>query len=354
MPISELESSILDVRVRNYSPMLLDGLFQAGEFVWQGDQALGGHDGYISIYTRRQFPLLGRIGVFARGAREGQIRNLLLAEQNLAFTDIVARLGGFPDDILQSLWKLVWSGEVGSDSLDALRARRTATAGRFQRRPRPRYATRERILPGAAGRWNLLSGPASGFAAQSEREAARAARLLDRYGVLCRHTIAGFDELLPVLEELEARGEALRTRLLRSGGETFAASGAEQVWRDARGAHAPVVLSACDPANPFGGLLAWPEMSRAYRPRRVPGARVFIHDERLVGYMISTGRGIFTPVDLTDPAPLMSLLRQASARGPVFLEWINGAPPYQTPWHDALVDAGFSPSSRGYLLRGGG
>jgi len=353
MPVSELESSILRARLADYSPIQLDELLAAGEFVWQGDQAFGRHDGCISLFARGEFALLGRISALADGARERRIRELLLQEDGLEFTGLVERLGGFPDDILRSLWKLVWNGELSSDSLDALRARHSATASRYHRRPRPRYATRERILPGSSGCWRLLSGPSSGFAAQADRTLARAGQLLDRCGIVCRRTTGEFDELRPQLEHLEAQGRAVRSRLLQAD-EEFSAPGVEQAWRAARNDAAQVVLAAVDPANPFGNLLPWPAMAGAYRPRRAPGARVLLANGRLMGYLSRTGRGLHTPDKLTDPAPLVALLRRAAVAGPVYLETINGEAPYETRWHHALVDAGFSPSRRGYLLRSAG
>lgn len=355
LPFSDLEFAILRARIRDYSPLQLDGLISGGEFVWQGDQALGQHDGYISVFELGDFPLLGRICAFVDGEREQQLRNLLLEEDGLDFAAVNERLGGFRDDLLRSLWRLVWRGEVSSDSLDALRARRSSTASRHRRRPRPRYSTPEGIPPGAVGRWTLLSGPAFGFAPESDRKLAHARQLLVRWGIVSRRSVAGFDDLRPLLEELEAQGLASRTQLSApAGDEEFSAPGAGEVWRLSRDDHARVELSAVDPANAFGALVPWPVMAKAYSPQRSPGARLFIDDGRLVGYMTRTGRRIHTPAGLEDPAPLLQLLRQAALRGPVFLESVDGEGPYETPWHHALVDAGFSPSARGYLLRAAG
>jgi ATP-dependent helicase Lhr and Lhr-like helicase len=121
VPVSELESSILPARIRDYSPLDLDELIKTGEIVWQGNEALGRHDGCISLFLKDDFPRLGRINVFADGNRERCIRDLLLESGGLEFGEIVEKTDGFPDDVSRALWKLVWCGEASSDSLDALR-----------------------------------------------------------------------------------------------------------------------------------------------------------------------------------------------------------------------------------------
>jgi len=353
LPFSDLESPILAVRVRDYSPMLIDELFNDGEFVWQGSQSLGQHDGYVSVFAREAFPLLGRITVLATGSREQQIRSLLLEEGAADFERISRRLGGFPDELLRALWRLVWSGEICSDSMAALRARRGAPAARYRGRPGPRYAARRRLLPGAAGRWSLLSGPDRGFAGSAERELAGARQLLDRCGIACARTVPEIDRMRPALEALERRGEAVRTRLLcGEDGVEWAAPGAADTWRAAPVDGKGIELAAADPANPFGTLLPWPGMRSGYRPRRAPGARVLIYGGRLVGYLERTGRRLQTPLDLDDLAPVLPILRRAAAGGPVYIEAVDERGPYDTPWHRAMVDAGFSPSPSGYLLRG--
>ena len=355
LPASDLESPTLAARLSDYSAAQLDGLIATGEVVWQGRRPAGEHDGVLSLFLRRDFPLLGRISTFVPGARESRIRSLLV-EGELDFEQLRDRLGGFPDEISRSLWNLVWNGEATGNSLDALRARRSSNAARHHRRPRPRYATRGRILPGAAGRWSLLSGPCSGFAPEAERGLALARQLLDRYGIVCRGSLTaemtGFNDLLPLFERLEAVGGVQRTQLLQSGGPVqFAAPGAGELWRRAERHAAGGMLSACDPANPFGMVVPWPEMRGDPRPQRTPGARVLIQDGALVAYLTRQGRRIYTPADIVDPALSIFLLKRSAGENPLFLESVNGQAPYATPWHGDLVAAGFSPSSRGYLLK---
>lgn len=355
MPVSDLERSILAARLHDDPPAQLDRLIDSREVVWQGSRQAGERDGVISLFLRRDFALLGRISVFVPGEREGRIRSLL-ANEELEFEQLLDRLGGFPDEILRSLWKLVWNGEATGSSLDALRARQSSVAPRYHRRPRPRYAARRRILPGAAGRWSLLSGPRAGFAPDSGRRLALARQLLDRYGIVSRDSLAaetvGVGDLWPLFERLEAEGCAHRTRLLPSGGPAqFAAPGAEELWRRCEAHSDAGVLSACDPANPFGVLVPWPVMTGDLRPQRTAGARVLIQDGALVAYLSRQGRRIHTPRDLVDPGPPILLLKRSAGLEPLFLESINGDAPYATPWHRHLVAAGFSPSRRGYLFK---
>lgn len=355
LPLSEFENAILRARVPDYSPLQLDELIGSGEVLWQGSQPLGERDGMLQLFLRSDFPSLGRITLFAPGSREKRIRELLLEQGGLEFEQLIGRLGGFPDDIMNTLWKLAWNGEVTSSSLDALRARRAVAATRYHPRPRPRYATRRRLPPGAVGRWTLLSGPGSGFAPESERRLALARQLLDRLGIACPATLAGeatgFDGWLPLFEQLRALGAAHRTRLLDAGGPVqFAAAGAEQVWNESA-EPAGGVLAACDPASPFGTALPWPPMMADHRPQRAPGARIFISDGKLSAYLARNGRRLYAAKDIDDPRPLIRLLKQTVGGNPLFLELINGERPYVTPWHRELVAAGFSPSRRGYLLR---
>lgn len=351
---SEFEPGLLGVRLRDHASLELDRLFRDGELVWQGDQRLGQQDARISLYAAGHFAQLGRIGVFAPGRREQCIRELLLQQPGVRFEHIVAQLNGFGDDVRRALWRLVWAGEASSDSLDALRARRSSSSSRLRGRRRSGYARRQRVLPGTAGRWRLLANPASGFAAAAERDHARVAQYLDRCGIVARFLTPGFDALEPRLAALESRGLAVRTRLLASGpGDEFSAPGAEYSWQVCEGDDEGAMLAAADPANPFGALLPWPPMKSRQRPGRMPGARVLIQAGRLLAWLSRDGRSLHTPRAQIDPAPVLALLRRSRQAQPLYLETIDGQGPYTTTWHEALLNAGFSVSRHAYLLRAG-
>ena len=63
--------------------------------------------------------------------------------------------GGFPQEVIDALWSLVWRGLVTNDSLHALRAY-VELPERSKRRPAGGFRPRRVTPPSAHGRWSLL------------------------------------------------------------------------------------------------------------------------------------------------------------------------------------------------------
>jgi ATP-dependent Lhr-like helicase len=115
-----------------------------------------------------------------------------------------------------------------------------------------------------------------------------------------------------------------------------------------------VVLAAADPANPYGGPLAWPADERtSHRPGRKAGATVVLVDGALAAYVVKGGRTLLTYGD--DPKPAIEALARAVREGmlgTLSFERIDGAAvPVEGALADALGDAGFVPTSKGMRLR---
>ncbi len=93
----------------------------------------------------RALPRGGRASPGPRpGTTEGElaarIRAILDERGAQFFAELVRRLGAFPPDVLDTLWTMVWTGEVVNDTLAPLRSRRDeaespARRGRDGRRP---------------------------------------------------------------------------------------------------------------------------------------------------------------------------------------------------------------------------
>jgi ATP-dependent Lhr-like helicase len=375
LPASVWEDEVLPRRVIDYRPADLDELAAAGEIVWQGIESLGADDGRIALF------LTDHVGHLAAGAQETNhelaqaVYDQLAARGALFFDQIAAAVGGFPPDVLDALWQLVWAGKVTNDTLAPLRARRKPPRRGGRGRPRlGRFRSRRtRQLPGSEGRWALL------LPAQATRPDATAQRLalvrqlIDRYGVLTREMVAaegirgGFAGVYPVLKAMEEAGKLRRGYFVAGLGATqFAAPGAEDRLRqtprddDGQHAHHAWVLAATDPGNPYGAALPWPKAvtNEPFRPQRTAGARVVLSDGQLVGYLARGGQHLLTflPEEEAERARhergLVEALVEQAGREPLLLVKLDGVPAAAAPLAGPLMQAGFMSLSRGLLHRG--
>ncbi len=379
VPASVLESEVLPARVVDYRPADLDLLCAAGEVVWQGVRALGQADGYVALYLADDRALLSPDPVPAEGELTGRVRAALAERGASFFDDIVAHVGGFPGEVLEALWDLVWAGEVGNDTPTALRSRLAgavrASAGsrRRGRRAAARgrgYRSRRRGPPGSEGRWSLLS-TADG-AQLTERRTALARQLLERYGVLTREAVAaeeiagGFGAVYPVLKAMEEAGKVRRGYFTAGLGATqFALPGADDRLRDARepDPEGPltVLLAATDPANPYGAALPWPDVDEA-RFERAAGARVILHGGRLIGFLSRSNKTLYTHLPDEQPArreaiealaEALAALAELPGVRAVHIEQIDGGRAGGSPLAAALTDAGFKTTYDGLIRRRG-
>lgn len=121
------------------------------------------------------------------------------------------------------------------------------------------------------------------------------------------------------------------------------------------------VLAATDPANPYGAALRWPQSEEVpSRPQRVAGARVIIRRGSLIGYLGRTGQQLLTFLPETEPeqsesrqALIRTLAGMAEPGHPVYLAKVDSVHPSESDLSEALLSAGFTATSRGFLNRGG-
>ncbi|HVE47104.1 MAG TPA: DEAD/DEAH box helicase [Acidimicrobiales bacterium] len=375
IPASVLESDVLASRVRGYSPQLLDELLVAGEVMWLGAGPLGRSDGKVVLLLRGS-PVIRALpaGDHPDCEEHDRLREMLGRRGACFFRDLV---GPAHDDAgtLESLWDLVWAGEVTNDSFAPVRAlasgarRRGRGKGRggggAGGRSRPRLGHLGVLgPPKAQGRWSLVDRDDEGGATPTEAAAALAAALLDRHGVLTREAVrgegvpGGFAGIYPVLRAMEEGGRARRGYFIAGlGGAQFALPGAVDRLRAARdeapllqraekgGARAPVsslrtaglVLAATDPANPFGLCLPWPVAGL----KRVAGAHVVLVEGMPSLYAERGEKRLVAlrPYDGTWEEPAIAALAARAARLTV-----GHVDPELEP---ALVAAGFVPTPRG-------
>lgn len=361
LPMSVLESEILPARVPGFRPHHLDQLLSTGDVVWAGVSPIGSTDGRIALYTTEREPLLAvpPIEEPPSGPLHEKIRELFGRRGAVFFNEIARAVGGFPGDVLDALWDLVWSGEVTNDSLEPLRSvAREAGRQREGRRARaPRLSPRGGP-PGSEGRWSLRASRWEKTPTSTERAAATARAMLERYGVVLREAAGaeglpgGFGYVYDVYRAMEDQGRVRRGYFVAGRGATqFALPGAEERLRmPRRDDDEPRVISlaATDPANPYGSLLPWPTTSDGARPpQRAGGARVVFVDGRLVAWHsrgAATLLTFFADEAPHDPEHLARALRDLAMKvyRTVMVQTINGVAAPESPFAATLKKVGFS------------
>jgi ATP-dependent Lhr-like helicase len=370
---SALETEILPGRLEGYQPWDLDALCASGEVVWAGLGPIGADDGRIALYLAGHEAELARRPVPVEGPVASAIRDVLARRGAVFFGDIAREVGGFPVTVLDILWGMLWAGEVTNDTLEPLRSHWQALA-ESQRRQHPARSSRAVRTgpPGSEGRWSLRSSRwPGGLPSETDRRAAAARALLDRYGVVTREAAhaeglaGGFAAVYDVLKALEDQGRVRRGYFVEGrGGAQFALPGAEERLRAMRepsqGGEA-IVLAATDPANAWGALLDWPASRGEARPQRAAGALVVLRDGELLGWLGRGERALlsFLPEDEAEREPAARALAEALAglvgkgtRRAMLVETIDGQDAGRCPLTPWFVRAGFANTMQGLHMRG--
>jgi ATP-dependent Lhr-like helicase len=377
LPASALERLVLAVRLPGYQPAMLDALCASGEVVWAGGGALGSDDGWVTLCTAEAAPfLLPEPLPVDLGPQAQAVRTALAERGALFFRQVADALGPSADDgeAVLALWELVWAGVVTNDTLGALWAfvvgagRRRSSPATAHRRRGPAFPSRLGP-PVAAGRWSLLP-PREPDA--TRRLHAAAEQLLDRHGIVTRGAVVaervpgGFASTYAVLKAFEESGRCRRGYFVEGlGGAQFAAPGAVDRMRglvEPPRDRITLVLSAPDPANPYGAALGWPEREagpagtvHGHRPGRKAGAVVVLVDGDLALYVERGGRSFLTysdDLDVLRPAvDALALAVRDGALGKLDVERADGDTVFDSPLATALAESGFRPSTKGLRLR---
>jgi len=318
-PASLWEAEVLPARVKDYASSWLDDLCTAGRTLWtrlrpvaSGTQG-GGRSSLrttpILLLPRRAAPTWSRIAASAASADDaplgGRAQRVLdfLAANGASFFDEMAdgaRL--LRAELEDALAELVVRGRASCDSYAGLRAllvpaARRATAASRSRRRVALFGIED------AGRWNVVRAPqAAAYAATSAEAVEHVARtLLRRYGVVCYEMLdreaawlPPWRELVRVYRRLEARGEIRGGRFIAGvTGEQFALPDAIATLRAVRRQPPDdtlVCLSASDPANLLGTVLAGPKVPR------VAGSRVLYRDGLAIGASVGGQIELLVPL----------------------------------------------------------
>ena len=386
LPASLLESEILPARIANYKPADLDTLIAAGEVIWCGLEPLGERDGRIGLYLAEKLPLLWtpRVEAEALSEREQKILDYLREHGASFFAQLLDGTGGgYPGDMIDALWNLVWRGLITNDSMNALRAYcARPLASRSSRRVHNQagFRSRRTTPPTVQGRWALHPAAIREAKLNTEWSHAIAQQLLQRYGVVFRETAhaenlpGGFSAIYDVMKALEESGRIRRGFFAADLGATqFAMPAALDLLRSLRTAPDPerpemLALAATDPANPYGALLRWPQQNEAGETAsltRSVGARVLLCNGALAGYMRrgNPNLQLFLPAEEPQRSQVaramahflaqlgQRMMGEESNRTGMLITSVNGVPVVEHGFARFLLDAGFQAAPMGFNLR---
>ena len=361
---SELESVILPARVDDFRPEMLDELGASGWLVWVGRGSLGARDGKVALYRRESVAaLLDRPELPVQLDDMHRVLLQHMEKHGASFFTALSQCRGAArsEEVLEALWNLVWAGLVTNDTFQPLRA-----AGPVRGRTPPERA--RAIAKAAAGRWSLVSELLATAPSPTERAHARAIKLLERHGIVSREVAAlepaagGFTATYRILREMEEAGRVRRGYFVEGlGGAQFALPGAVdrlRGMRRAEGEREIFVLSAVDPANPYGWMLPWPERDgpRKGAARRAAGAAVVLVNGEPVLYVPPGSRKLATFPAADDRDTLIAAAAAldsiaARKRGKALrIEEIDGDSASGSPHAEPLQAAGFRSGYRGLDL----
>nr|WP_058303319.1 hypothetical protein [Gorillibacterium timonense] len=284
LPVSHYESHLFPARLPGYRKEDLDLLCASGDICWVGKRREGEKEGRIAFFRTESKELLAPFAEPEGETRYPELLRYLQAKGACFLTQIARDFGEVPSAMLENLLQLVWEGRVANDQFAPLR--KAASGASAKAKP-----GRAGAFQSGLGRWYAIdqeSGSSSESSANSDRDKREAEErsatawvrhLLACFGILTRNLVAEYspyawDRLYGILKQLEDWGLLTRGFFV-SGIPVMQFASRETVealraFQPLTGGNSYSLLSAADPANPYGILLPWPERSNTTFARK-PG-----------------------------------------------------------------------------------
>jgi ATP-dependent Lhr-like helicase len=356
LPVSWWESFVLPARVAGYRWEDLDLLCASGELFWIGRKDEAHQEGKIAFF-RTNAPELAAPFISGEVAvpRHPELYERLVKRGASFLTALANETGESPSALTAKLMDLVWQGLVANDQFSPLRlhgAKRPA-AGR-------------RSFRSGLGRWYALSDLAAdriGTVSPERSLLAWTRHLLQMNGVLTKAVVQAFSPYdweahVAALSRMEDLGVVTRGLFVRGiPALQFATRETVERLREPvvgdSGQADPVLLSAADPANPYGLVVDWPAEEEigavAGDFARKPGNYLLLQGGRFLMWAANNGRRIAAVApEAAQDASLQveyvrftarSLLRERGQRKVVIESW-NGKPITRTELGARLVECG--------------
>jgi ATP-dependent Lhr-like helicase len=373
-PAEIWEPEIFRPRLRYYDPTQLRQLMGNGEAT-----CVGRGSGKSTWILRGGGSTLPPVSIDECSSSAKRVYDILQSSGALFLTDLREEIDLPLPKLNAALAELFWAGLITNDSYDELlnlkkNAGKTSDktdAPLSARSRRAAMATVRKTLrntPGWNGRWTLTKSRAlMGKNLTTEELAFRQAKiLLRRYGVVSREMALREDFLLSwtliaqELQRLEMRGEIRRGYFVQglSGMQFALPAAAEQIKELSAPGRAqenatPVVLNACDPANPFGGAIEIPGFASDMRLTRLPGNHLACINGTPVLYAENSGTRIWFAENIAQAesqSVLQEFLLFLKSSHPevsnVRIEYCGSQRPMESPRAEVFKTLGFYRDAR--------
>ena len=274
------EHAIIPARIAGYRPEMLDLVCMSGRMKWVAvaEEGIEGArpastPSRVTFIARKASLFVPREAPAPSDAKEQAVLEALGAAGAQYLDEVAERANVSERDALSALWRMAAAGRVSNDNFAPIRmfaddrgAERALES--VARRPATRHdaAVRARLKSSLAGRWSLIrAGEHRAGGPDDTRDLAL--KLLERHGILAREMLGlestqiSWNEIAFALRRLEYSGAIRRGWFVRSiSGEQYALPEAVEMLRAVRSLiparEKPVALSAIDPANPYGAVIA--------------------------------------------------------------------------------------------------
>jgi ATP-dependent Lhr-like helicase len=366
------EREILPARIPGYRPEYLDQACSGGEYAWigsAGDAPDARAPTHVMFARREDLPL------FCAAQPEHDDPACAAVAQALGRTgafyldELADRANLSERDTLAALWRLAAAGRATNDSFAPIRMLTSDGAAVREIESGPREARRDRISPrrGAAirarlksrfaGRWSAIAHPAPTIDPSQISDRAReiALILLERHGIVAREVMAletldiAWGEIAFALRRLELSGQVRRGWFVRSlSAEQYAMAEAVDLLRAARVARTEpdtvVAMSAIDPANPFGALVAGCGIARER------GNLVAVSGGRMIAGLHA--RAVVAAEGVGEREFAEAINSMLAIRSRLTIESIDGTPALASAHVASLAGMGFHSDGRALVYDG--
>ena len=369
------EQSILRSRLRDYRAEQLDLLCLSGEFAWlaapmdDDSASAGDFPSRVAFVARRGASPYQHDPAAISDADQRLV--VTMRDHGAQYLDQIADRAALSErDALAGLWRLAAAGAVTNDSFAPLRliaaepdAVHSLAKNGSHSLTRRDAAVRARLKSSLSGRWSLVAATQPDEAPKHEATAADRVRelaslLLARHGILAREMLAleqadiTWHELSFALRRMEYAGLIRRGWFVRAlSGEQYAMPEAlamlHSIRTNARNAGLDghwAVISATDPANPYGVLLPGCGVSReAGNLIVVAGGRVMLG---------LTGRALIMPERLDSDLLGKALTALMRVRPKLHLETIAGVSALESEHVELFAGMRFHSDGRALVYDG--